>query len=192
MTEAVKAVKAEEAVEARPIGRRFAFVLLGALGVAAAAQVSIPIPGSPVPFTLQPMAVLIVGGLLGAQDGALSLAIYLAMGAAGLPVFAPFGAPGLARLLGPTGGFLIAYPFAAFVTGTLARPRVRASARPRARAFLAALAGMVVIFAGGIAQLAMLGASVSAIITPFLAADVLKAGIAGLVISRFPPTRSPS
>ncbi len=177
MTQAVKAVKAEAAVEARPVGLRFAFALLGALGVAAAAQVSIPIHGSPVPFTLQPMAVLVVGGLLGAQDGALSLALYLAMGVAGLPVFAPFGAPGLARLMGPTGGFLIAYPFAAFLTGVLARSRVRA--------FGAALAGMVVIFAGGIAQLALLGASVTPIITPFLAADLLKVALAGLVIRRF-------
>ena len=173
--------RANAQTRGRILSRRAALALLGALAVAAAAQVSIPIPGSPVPFTLQPMAVLIVGGLLGPVDGAASLAIYLVMGAAGLPVFTPFGAPGLARLMGPTGGFLIAYPFAAFVTGI----SLRAFAPSRLRPFIACLAGMVVIFAGGIAQLALLGASVSAIITPFLAADLVKAGLAGLVIRRF-------
>src|SRR5256714_6840098 len=94
--------------------RRVAAVVLGALVVAAAAQVSVPLPGTPVPLTLQPLAVLVVGGLLGAPLGAASLLLYLALGAAGLPVFTPFGVPGLGRLLGPTGGYLLAYPLAAF------------------------------------------------------------------------------
>src|SRR6267143_6290086 len=68
--------------------RRAAAVVLGALLVAGAAQVAVPLPGTPVPMTLQPMAVLLVGGLLGARLGALSMILYLAMGAAGLPVFA--------------------------------------------------------------------------------------------------------
>ena len=67
-------------------GVRALAVLLGAVLVALAAQVSIPLPGTPVPMTLQPMAVLLVGGLLGARLGALSMILYLAMGAAGLPV----------------------------------------------------------------------------------------------------------
>src|SRR5712664_1761625 len=67
--------------------RRTVAVVLGAILVAAAAQVAVPLPGTPVPFTLQPLAVLLVGGLLGARLGALSMILYLAMGAAGLPVF---------------------------------------------------------------------------------------------------------
>ena len=92
----------------RPIGRSVAAALAGALAVALAAQVSIPVPGTAVPMTLQPLAVLVVGGLLGPRFGALSLVMYLAMGAAGLPVFTPGGLPGAARLFGPTGGFLLA------------------------------------------------------------------------------------
>ncbi|PYP08151.1 MAG: biotin transporter BioY, partial [Gemmatimonadetes bacterium] len=90
--------------------RRAAAGILGAALVAAAAQVAIPLPGTPVPMTLQPLAVLLVGGLLGRWLGASSLLLYLALGAAGLPVFTPVGLPGVARLFGPTGGYLLAYP----------------------------------------------------------------------------------
>src|SRR5258706_14101252 len=99
--------------------RRAAAGVLGALLCAGAAQVSIPLPGTPVPMTLQPMAVLLVGGLLGARLGALSMILYLAMGAAGLPVFtpSPLLLPGIARLFGQTGGYLLAYPIAAYAVG---------------------------------------------------------------------------
>jgi len=91
-------------------GARVLAVVLGAVLVALAAQVSIPLPGTPVPMTLQPMAVLLVGGLLGARFGALSMILYLAMGAAGLPVFtpSPLLLPGIGRLFGQTGGYLLA------------------------------------------------------------------------------------
>src|SRR5256714_15004807 len=100
---------------------RAAAVVLGALIVAGGAQVAIPLPGTPVPMTLQPMAVLLVGGLLGAPLGALSMILYLAMGAAGLPVFTPSLVllPGIGRLVGETGGYLLAYPGAAWVRGRL-------------------------------------------------------------------------
>ena len=83
-------------------GRRVVAVLAGATVVALSAQVAIPLPGTPVPVTLQGLAVLLVGGLLGAGPGAAALVLYLAAGIAGLPVFAPVGVPamGLARLLG--------------------------------------------------------------------------------------------
>ncbi|PYO77492.1 MAG: hypothetical protein DMD67_06475 [Gemmatimonadetes bacterium] len=100
--------------------RRVIAVLLGAALVAIAAQIAIPLPGTPVPMTLQPLAVLLVGGLLGPGLGASAMLFYLALGAAGLPVFTPFGLPGVARLLGPTGGYLLAYPVAAFVVGRIA------------------------------------------------------------------------
>jgi len=110
--------------------RAFA-VVLGALVVGAAAQVSIPLPGTPVPMTLQPMAVLLVGGLLGARFGALSLILYLAMGAAGLPVFTPtVPLLGIARLFGPTGGYLLAYPVAAWAVGALLTPGRRPGENP--------------------------------------------------------------
>ena len=165
---------------ARPVGIKVAAALAGALIVAASAQVAIPVPGSLVPFTLQPLAVLIVGGLLGPRFGALSLVMYLAMGAAGLPVFAPLGAPGIARLLGPTGGFLLAFPVAAAVTGLIARTSYLSC-------LLAALAGMVVIFAGGLAQLTIISGpgNVGFMVTPLLLADLLKGLLAAVVIHRF-------
>src|SRR5437764_2006189 len=104
-------------------GTRVLAVVSGAVLVALAAQVSLPLPGTPVPMTLQPMAVLLVGGLLGGPLGALSMILYLAMGVAGLPVFTPtVPLVGFARLLGPTGGYLLAYPVAAWVVGRFSDP----------------------------------------------------------------------
>ncbi len=178
----------------RPLGVKVLAALAGALFVAAAAQVAIPVPGSPVPFTLQPMAVLIVGGLLGARFGALSLVMYLAMGASGLPVFAPVGLPGFARLLGPTGGFLLSYPFAAAVVGWAVRRYGGTAVTDSATAVppyrltaLAAFGGMIVIFTGGIAQLAIVtpGHAVNFGLLPFAPVDLVKVLLAGLVIRRF-------
>jgi biotin transport system substrate-specific component len=156
----------------------------GALLVTIGAQIAVPIPGTPVPITFQVPAVLIVGGLLGPRLGAVSMVLYVAMGASGLPVFAPLGAPGLARLFGPTGGYLLACPLAAAVTGQLA-----AGGRSWGRTAAAMVAGLMVIHAGGIAQLAALGGDVSTAMRigslPFLAGDVIKLLIAGLVVRRF-------
>ena len=174
------------AAASRPVGLRVAAALAGALLVALAAQVSIPVPGTAVPMTLQPLAVLVVGGLLGARFGALSLALYLAMGAAGLPVFTPGGLPGVARLFGPTGGFLLAYPFAASLAGFIAARR-----ESLAGAMLAAAAGLVATFAGGIAQLTLITGSGDAALAlgalPFLAKDLASIVVAGLLIRRFQP-----
>jgi biotin transport system substrate-specific component len=160
---------------------------IGVIGFAAtlalAAQATIPIPGTPVPFTLQPLVVILAGFWLGPRAGAASMALYLAAGAAGLPVFSPVGVPGVARLFGPTGGYLLAYPLAAFAAGW-ALPRV--GARTYVRRAAAAMLGMLVIFAGGLAQLwiltgsmeraAMLGA------LPFLPFDGLKALLAAVAV----------
>ncbi len=137
-------------VHALPIPRMIGLVI-GALVVALGAQVAIPLPTTPIPVTLQVPAVLLVGGLLGPRLGAASLVLYLTMGAAGLPVFAPIGPPGLARLFGPTGGYLLAYPLAAALTGLIA-----ADGRSWVRLAAAVVVGLVVIHAGGVAQLAVL------------------------------------
>jgi biotin transport system substrate-specific component len=154
--------------------------IVGFAGVlAASAQVSLPIPGTPVPFTLQPLVVVLAGLMLGPIAGAASMALYLAVGATGLPIFSPVpGLPqGIARFMGPTGGYLIAYPIAAWVAGTLAGRQ-----STLARRFGAACAGMAMIFVGGIAQLAVIDRSlVTAIklgITPFALLDGVKALIA--------------
>src|SRR5580658_8396275 len=83
------------------------------------AHIAIPLPWTPVPITGQTFGVLLVAVLLGARRGALTLGLYLLEGIAGLPVFQPYGLPGAARFVGPTAGFLLAYPIAAFSTGWL-------------------------------------------------------------------------
>ena len=151
-----------------------------AMALAAASQIAIPLPGTPVPFTLQPMIVVLAGLMLGPTLGAASMLLYLLVGALGAPVFTPVGAPGIARLLGPTGGYLIAYPFAAYVTGLVARRASSLAGRLRA-----ALAGMAVIFLGGLAQLTVLTGSASQAVavgvTPFALFDVVKALLAALI-----------
>lgn len=155
------------------IGWTFGF----ALALTAAAQITIPAPGTPVPFTLQPLVVVLAGLMLGPIAGAASMMIYLVAGALGLPVFSPIGAPGIARFFGPTGGYLIAYPAAAWIAGTLAGKQATFIRR-----FLAACGGIVVIFAGGIAQLAIITGSyrqaVDLGVTVFFPLDIVKALIA--------------
>ena len=106
---------------------RVAAVLFVSALTATAAQISIPLPFTPVPFTLQPMVVLLGGAALGSRLGMASQVLYLAAGIAGLPVFAASAVlpQGFLRLLGPTGGYLISYPFAAFLTGRLAERGLR-------------------------------------------------------------------
>jgi biotin transport system substrate-specific component len=162
-------------------------VVAGALLVALAAQVALPLPGTPVPFTLQVPAVLLVGGLLGAPLGAASMALYLGLGIAGLPVFAALGPLGPARLLGPTGGYLLAYPVAAALTG-----RLLGSGRSWLTLGGALLAGLAVIYLGGVAQLSVLtgdlGRAVRLGSLPFLPFDLVKLLLVGLVLRRFTPT----
>ena len=149
---------------------------------AAAAQISFPIPGTAVPFTLQPMIVLLAGAALGSRLGAASQMGYLMLGIIGLPVFAasPLLPQGAARLFGPTGGYLMAYPLAAFVTGLLAE---RGFDRRFSTAIAAMFAGVAVIYAGGLGWLTAVhvgsvSLAVAAGAAPFLIADVCKAILA--------------
>jgi biotin transport system substrate-specific component len=148
-----------------------------AIALAAAAHVAIPLPGTPVPFTLQPLLVVLAGLWLSPRAAVASMVLYLAAGAAGAPVWAPVGLPGAARLLGPTGGYLLAYPVAAWTVAMIARRTRRYPGR-----LLAALAGMAVIYVGGLAQLAVLTGSMATSVllgaAPFAALDVVKSLIA--------------
>jgi biotin transport system substrate-specific component len=151
-----------------------------AAALAAASQVAIPIPGTSVPMTLQPLAVVLAGLWLGPTAGAASMVLYLAAGAVGLPVFAPLGEPGLLRLLGPTGGYLWAYPVSAFVAGLIATRRSGFAWR-----VLAAGLGILVMYVGGVAQLTVLTGSARQALAlgtvPFFAMDLLKAILAGVL-----------
>src|ERR1700678_1227149 len=123
------------------------------------AHIVIPLPWTPVPITGQTFGVLLVAVLLGARRGALAVILYLLEGAAGLPVFQPLGAPGVLRFVGPTGGYLMSYPFAAYVTGWMSA-RASSAASHLTNAVRGALlagalvAGELVIFFGGCAGLA--------------------------------------
>jgi biotin transport system substrate-specific component len=101
------------------------------------------IPHEPVPYTLQTLIVLLAGAFLGARNGAISQVLYLVVGLAGAPVFAG-GSFGVARLLGPSGGYLLAFPAAAAVTGFLVRKHSSLLV-----SFLAMFAGLFVIFTSG-------------------------------------------
>src|SRR3954463_9418459 len=111
------------ALAARSPRTRALGIVVAAGALALSAQVAFPIPGTPVPFTVAPFVVVLAGLVLGPADAAAAMVLYLAAGAAGLPVFAPVGAPGVARLFGPTGGYLLAYPIAAAVSGMLGAGR---------------------------------------------------------------------
>ena len=173
--------------ESRSLGRAIscASVLFVAVLTAAAAQISVPLPFTAVPLTFQPMVVLLGGLALGSTLGLASQVLYLAAGIAGLPVFAASLTlpPGALRLLGPTGGYLMAYPIAAFVVGYLAE---RGLSRRYVTSVLAMLAGLAVIYACGAAWLALfarIGTQNAAVglqvalatgVYPFVLADLVK------------------
>ena len=128
-----------------------ALVLGGSLVVALCARVALPLPFTPVPLTLQNFGVLLVGLLLGSKRGFAALALYLAEGAMGMPVFSLPGVGGIAQLLGPTGGYLMMYPFVAFLAGWA----MERGARSFVRAAIASTLAEIVLFAGGIGWLAV-------------------------------------
>lgn len=175
-----------QAVWPRPADRKAAsltrdltLILAFSLVNALCAQIAIPLPFTPVPITGQTFGVLLTGALLGPRLGALSLLLYLIEGAFGLPVFAP-GSPllGAARLAGPTGGYLLSYPFAAGLIGYLA---TRGWDRKPATMLLAMLLGSMVIFVCGMLQLAHFVGLAHAFgkgVLPFLPGDIIKALLA--------------
>ena len=157
---------------------------------AAASQISVPLPFTPVPFTFQPMVVLLGGVVLGPELGLLSQVLYLAAGIAGLPVFAasPMLTQGPARLLGPTAGYLLSYPFAAWVAGVLAR---RGLDRRYLTSVVAMAAGLAVVFACGVLWLALfapgadrrsLSAALAVGFYPFVVADLVKLCLAAAIM----------
>lgn len=153
-------------------------VSLASLVIAGAAQVAIPLPFTPVPLTGQTFGVLLTGMALGSRRGALAVALYLLEGALGLPVFAG-GAAGLVKLLGPTGGYLAAFPLAAFVAGLLAE---RGWDRKPGTTVVGMLLASAVIFLLGALWLARfvggLGPAVVQGVLPFLPGDLVKASLA--------------
>lgn len=163
-------------------------IVVGAsLIVALCARVTVPLPFTPVPLTLQNFGVLLVGLLLGSRRGFAALALYLVEGASGLPVFSPspLGLSGIAQILGPTGGFLMAYPLVAFVAGWI----YEHSSRRFTWAAIAGFAAELVLFAGGLSWLYALTHSMSMAIKLglywFVFAEIIKILMAAAVADRW-------
>jgi biotin transport system substrate-specific component len=183
---------------ARRIAEQIGLVLLGTLFVAICAHVSIPLWFTPVPLTLQPFAVLLLALLLSPRWSAVTLAAYLVEGAAGLPVFSPVGTSTFLHLFGPTGGYLLSYPFVAWFASSLFRRFRRSEAPVFTAALLAAALGDCVILLGGAAWLAILTHQSPAMVftlavAPFVPGEVLKTiAAAGIVagVRRFRRTTS--
>ena len=131
--------------------KQTAIVVCASAVIAVCAHIMLPLPFTPVPLTLANFGVLLVGMSLGSRRGFAAAALYLGWGAMGLPVFASFGPGGIAQMIGPTAGYLWAYPVIAFVAGWIAE-RGEASFL---RNTLAALAAELVLFAAGISWLAI-------------------------------------
>lgn len=165
--------------------RQVAIVVGASLFVALCARITIPLPFTPVPLTVQNFGVLLVGLLLGSRRGFAALALYLAEGAAGMPVFSPVGVGGIAHLLGPTGGFLLAYPVVAWLAGYV----MEHGRKTFARAALGGLLGEVVLFTSGLTWLAVLTHSVAQAfrwgLYWFLFAEVIKVMMAAGIAARW-------
>ena len=164
-------------------------VAVAAMLTAVSAQVAIPIPGTPVPVTLQTLAVVAAGVLLGPWLGASAQVLYVALGVLGAPVFAA-GGGGLPWLFGPTGGYLLAFPLAAALAGVIA-----GRARPgRLRAATALAVGTGAILVGGASQLVAVGSMTVAAawalgVAPFLPGAVLKVAAGVWVVRALHPRR---
>jgi biotin transport system substrate-specific component len=170
------------------VAEQIGAVLFVTILTATAAQVSIPLPFTPVPFTFQPMVVLLGAAALGPRLGMASQILYLALGFAGLPVFAASSLlpQGAARLLGPTGGYLMAYPFAAFTAGWLA---ARGFDRRYVTAVASMVCGLAVVFAGGVLWLTIaskpsigLSGALAVGFVPFIIPDLAKLLVAAGVM----------
>jgi len=163
------------------VAREVALVLGGALLIALAAQLQIPLPFSPVPVTGQTFAVLLLGALYGSKRGPAAVLAYVILGAMGLPVFAG-GASGVARLIGPTAGYLVGFLAAAFVVGTLAE---RGWDRRAGTTAAAMLLGNLVVYVAGVMWLSRFVGWDKVLATgvlPFLPGDALKIALATLLL----------
>jgi biotin transport system substrate-specific component len=166
-------------------GRAAADVMLvigASMLIAVAAQIAIPLPFTPVPLTLQPLAVILVGVTLGASRGAAAAMLYLLEGMSGLPVFALGGSA--ASLLGPSAGFLYSYPLAAAVAGFISE---RGWGNSMVRAISGMLLALGVIYLGGWSWFAMIFDSrtaFAATVAPFVVADIVKVALGAALLPR--------
>jgi len=178
---------AEIVAAPRVSGRSKNIVLVvgASLFVALCARLTLPLPFTPVPLTLQNFGVLLVGVTLGRKRAFAALTLYLLEGIAGLPVFNPAGVGGIAQLFGPTGGFLLAYPFVAAMAGWI----METGKRTFLRALASAAAAEIILFIGGLSWLAVLTHSARLAIQYglywFIFAEIIKIMMVAGLASRF-------
>ena len=160
-----------------------AIVVGASLFVALCAKVTLPLPFTPVPLAMENFGVLLVGLALGSRRGFAALLLFLMEGAMGMPVFAQAGIGGIAQIIGPTGGFLIAYPFVAWLAGWI----MERGRKTFARAAVAALLAECVLFAGGIGWLFVLTHSISMALRFglywFVFAEIIKVLMSSAIVS---------
>ncbi len=166
--------------------RQGALIVGASLFVAICAHITIPMmPLTPVPLTVQNMAVVLVGLLLGSRRGLAALMVYLLEGTVGLPVFSPAGPGGIAQLFGFTGGFLLAYPFVAFLAGYV----FERGKKTFLRATIAAFSAEILLFVGGLSWLYILTHSLAKAaylgLYWFVAAEVIKVMFAAAIATRW-------
>ena len=172
----------ERALEA---SRQVALVVGASLFVALCAHITISLmPLTPIPLTVQNLGVLLVGLLLGSRRGFAALMLYLMEGVVGLPAFSPIGTGGIAQLLGPTGGFLMVYPFVAFLAGYIFERR----SKTFLRAVTAGALAEILLFVGGLSWLYVFTHSLEKAaylgLYWFVAAEVIKVMFAAAIATR--------
>jgi len=171
----------ERGVEA---ARQVALVVGASVFVAVCARITIPLPFTPVPLTVQNFGVLLVGLLLGSRRGFAALTLYLAEGAVGLPVFNPMGVGGIAQILGVTGGYLLIYPLVAALAGFV----FEQDKKTFVRAAIAGLLAEILLFAGGLSWLYFWTHSLAKAaylgLYWFVAAEVIKIMVAAAIATR--------
>jgi biotin transport system substrate-specific component len=156
-------------------------ILMGSIFIAFLSQISIPLSFSPVPLTFQTLAILLVGGILGSKRGALSVATYIFEGCLGIPVFAG-GTAGIAKLIGPTGGYLLGFIFCSFIVGFFLE---RGWKDRFVFTFIAMTIGSLVMLFFGAFWLSFYVGKANAFslgVYPFLVGDIIKIGTAALMI----------
>jgi biotin transport system substrate-specific component len=175
-----------ESLQASRTGK-VALIIAATAFVAACAHISLPLPFTPVPLTLQNFAVILVGLFLGPVAGFSAMVLYLAEGAIGLPVFTPHSVGGIAHLIGPSAGYLFAYPLAAAAAGWAVRAMQRVTNRFRSALLAASFATLPIFIlgAGWLAHLLHLSghATWALAVAPFIPGELIKITAAAGIFS---------
>lgn len=183
MLKAALPVHADVAERSSSLVKQAGIVICASAVIAVGSRLVLPLPYTPVPLTLGNFAVLLVGLTLGSRRGFAAAALYLGWGAMGLPVFSPAGPGGIAQLLGPTAGYLWAYPVVAFLAGWIAE-----RSASFARNLVAGVVAELALFAGGLSWLALMTHSWQRAafwgLFPFFFAEVVKVMLAAATALR--------